>query len=90
MSIRMIAVFIVLFIFPCVQLSVFPAEEKKDITINPEMASQFAAMAMRCVEKEFPNKLDHVMNDEKEVLSPRTLHPAFYGCFDWHSSVHGH
>jgi hypothetical protein len=30
------------------------------------------------------------MNDESEVLNPQTLHPAFFGCFDWHSAVHGH
>jgi hypothetical protein len=53
-------------------------------------ASHFAGLALRCVQKEYPNKLDHVMNNAAEVLSPRTLHPAFYGCFDWHSSVHGH
>jgi hypothetical protein len=53
-------------------------------------ASGFAALAMKCNRKEYPNKLDHVMNDAGEVKGPRTLHPAFYGCFDWHSSVHGH
>jgi hypothetical protein len=53
-------------------------------------ASRFAALALRCVRTEYPNKLDHVMNDPGEVLSPAALHPAFYGCFDWHSSVHGH
>lgn len=60
------------------------------VKLDMETASRFAVMALNCIEKEYPNKLDHVMNDEKEVLSPRTLHPAFYGCFDWHSSVHGH
>jgi hypothetical protein len=53
-------------------------------------ASHFAGLALKCVAKEYPNKLDHTMNDESEVQSPRTLHPSFYGCFDWHSSVHGH
>jgi hypothetical protein len=67
----------------------FP-ETGQSLTLDKERATKFAAMAMRCVEKEFPNKLDHVMNDEKEVRNPKTLHPAFYGCFDWHSSVHGH
>ncbi len=55
-----------------------------------ETAFNFSKLALKCVHQEFPNKLSHVMNDEKEVLPPRTLHPAFYGCFDWHSSVHGH
>ena len=53
-------------------------------------ASHFASLALKCIHREFPNKLDHVMNDEKEVLSPQILHPAFYGCYDWHSAVHGH
>jgi hypothetical protein len=58
--------------------------------LNPAQASHLASLAMGCIGKEFPNKLDHVMNDAGEVKSPRVLHPAFYGCFDWHSSVHGH
>ena len=45
---------------------------------------------MRCVCREFPNKLDHVIGDEADLVRPKVLHPAFYGCFDWHSSVHGH
>lgn len=53
-------------------------------------ASRFARLALRCVGQEFPNKPDHVMNDAGDVRSPRALHPAFYGCLDWHSSVHGH
>ena len=90
MRIRLITVFIMILAFPYLLLNAFPAEKQQEITITKEMASQFAAMPLRCIEKEFPNKLDHVMNNEKEVLNPRTLHPVFYGCFDWHSSVHGH
>src|ERR1700738_1886908 len=53
-------------------------------------ASHFAGLALKCVRKEYPNKLDHVNNDPADVRSPRAMHGAFYGCFDWHSSVHGH
>ena len=53
-------------------------------------ASHFAGLALKCVAREYPNKLDHTMNDGSEVQSPQALHPAFYGCLDWHSSVHGH
>jgi Protein of unknown function (DUF2891) len=53
-------------------------------------ASHFARLALKCVSKEFPNKLDHTMNDAAEVRAPRAMHPAFYGCYDWHSTVHGH
>lgn len=58
--------------------------------ITEKQASHFAALALKCVNREFPNKPEHVMNNESEVKSPKALHPAFYGCFDWHSSVHGH
>lgn len=65
-----------------------------DTSRYPELdrstANEFAKLALKCVQKEYPNKLDHVMNNETEVQSPSALHPAFYGCFDWHSSVHGH
>ena len=53
-------------------------------------ASRFVALALRGIAQEFPNKMDHVMQDAAGVKRPRELHPAFYGCFDWHSSVHGH
>jgi hypothetical protein len=53
-------------------------------------ASRFARLALSCIHREYPNKLDHVLNGSSEVRSPRELHPAFYGCFDWHSAVHGH
>jgi hypothetical protein len=58
--------------------------------LSPAAASNFARIALRCVQKEYPNKPDHVISDSSQVQSPRTFHPAFYGCFDWHSSVHGH
>src|SRR5690606_14293540 len=53
-------------------------------------AGRFAALALACVEKEFPNIVHHVMASVEEVDRPSRLTPAFYGCFDWHSSVHGH
>ena len=42
------------------------------------------------MQREYPNKLDHVLNDADDVRSPRELHPIFYGSFDWHSNVHGY
>src|SRR5262252_3412645 len=59
-------------------------------SLTQTQASHFAALAMKCIQKEYPNKLDHVNNDAADVRSPRAMHPAFYGCFDWHSTVHGH
>lgn len=51
---------------------------------------QFAALALKCVHNEYPNKIGLVYNGDSEVAPPRLRTPAFYGCFDWHSSVHGH
>lgn len=62
----------------------------QDLVLDRAAASRFAALALKCARQEYPNKLDHVMNDAGEVKGPRALHPAFYGCFDWHSAVHGH
>jgi Protein of unknown function (DUF2891) len=53
-------------------------------------AERFANLALACVQKEYPNKLSHVLNSDADVAPPRNLTPAFYGCYDWHSSVHGH
>lgn len=55
-----------------------------------DQASSFARLALKGLDKEYPNKLDHVMSADADVQSPRSLHPAFYGNYDWHSSVHGH
>ncbi len=53
-------------------------------------AQRFASLALACVHKEYPNKISHSMNSDADVAPPRKLTPAFYGCYDWHSSVHGH
>ena len=53
-------------------------------------AQRFAALALACVQKEYPNKIAHVLNSPEDIKGPRALTPAFYGCYDWHSSVHGH
>lgn len=50
----------------------------------------FARLALDCVHREYPNKIAHVLDSDADALPPRKLTPAFYGCFDWHSSVHGH
>ncbi|MDF3029163.1 MAG: hypothetical protein K0S23_3470 [Fluviicola sp.] len=53
-------------------------------------AKRLLSLPMKCVQKEYPNKLGQVLNEESDLKSPAALHPSFYGCFDWHSSVHGH
>src|SRR5256885_1125448 len=56
---------------------------------DAQTAERFAKLALACVHKEFPNKISHVLNSDADVAPPRKLTPAFCGCYDWHSSVHG-
>jgi len=58
--------------------------------LNKTQAEKLAALPLKCLQQEYPNKLNQMLQDSSELLSPKELHPAFYGCFDWHSSVHGH
>jgi hypothetical protein len=59
-------------------------------SLDAETAGRLARLALDCVHREYPNKIAHVLNDDADALPPRRLTPAFYGCFDWHSAVHGH
>ena len=52
--------------------------------------SRFALLALECVHREYPNKIAHHLNSDADVKAPRELTPAFFGCYDWHSCVHGH
>src|SRR6202011_4873740 len=61
-----------------------------DPTFDAAAAERFAKLALACVHKEYPNKISHVLNSDADVAPPRKLTPAFCGCYDWHSSVHGH
>jgi hypothetical protein len=58
--------------------------------LDAAAATRFARLALDCVHKEYPNKIAHVMQSDADAKPPRELTPAFYGCYDWHSSVHGH
>src|SRR5258708_36451621 len=58
--------------------------------LDEAAAARFAHLALACLHKEYPNKIGHVLASEADVLPPHLLTPAFYGCFDWHSDVHGH
>lgn len=59
-------------------------------SFDARTAERFAGLALACVHKEYPNKVSHTMLSDADVGPPRKLTPAFYGCYDWHSSVHGH
>jgi len=60
------------------------------MTLTREQGSAFARLALKGVGKEYPNKPGHVLAGPADAKTPRALHPAFFGCFDWHSAVHGH
>lgn len=89
----------------CILLSIFlslstNAQQKKYYTLNNDStqfsltltgASEFAALPLKCILQQYPNKINHTaISDSDQVLTPMQQHPSFYGCFDWHSSVHGH
>ena len=58
--------------------------------LTQQESERLVELPLKCVEQEYPNKLMQVLNDSSDLHTPKELHPAFYGCFDWHSSVHGH
>jgi hypothetical protein len=53
-------------------------------------ANALAKLPLNCINTEYPNKLNQTLGSDEDIKTPETLHPAFYGCFDWHSAVHGH
>jgi hypothetical protein len=60
------------------------------LTLNLKQAERLVSLPLKCLQQEYPNNLSQTLGDSADLKSPQTLHPAFYGCFDWHSSVHGH
>jgi hypothetical protein len=71
---------------PLVSLANDPPAAQFDI----HAAERFARLALACVNREYPNHISHTLNSDADVEPPRKLTPAFCGCYDWHSSVHGH
>src|SRR5712691_7170904 len=59
-------------------------------SLDAAAAARFATLALDCAFREYPNKIAHVLSGEDDVRPPHVLTPAFYGCYDWHSAVHGH
>ncbi len=66
------------------------APETAPAAMGMDAAARFVALALACVHQEYPNKIAHTMNADSDVQPPRLLTPAFFGCYDWHSAVHGH
>jgi len=90
-TILSILILIPLFLMAQFENNPFLGKDKKgQLQLTEQGASHFAQLALSCIQKEYPNKLGQVLKDENSLKSPKDLHPTFYGCFDWHSSVHGH
>jgi hypothetical protein len=88
MKIKSLALFLVIFVaVPGVRGSEDP---DRPGGLEAGTATRLAGLALDCVHREYPNKIAHVLNGDEDVRPPRTLTPAFYGCYDWHSAVHGH
>ena len=67
-----------------------PAPQSLALPEPTSVQERFAKLALDCIHRPYPNKISHVMDGDGDVATPRELTPMFYGCFDWHSSVHGH
>src|SRR5437667_7729118 len=94
MNVRMKKLACALLLMPAAAIA---ADNPTSATANPSVggfdakaAERFAKLALACVHKEYPNKISHVLNSDADVAPPRKLTLAFYGRYDWHSSVHGH
>src|ERR1700733_2560115 len=59
-------------------------------SLDAAAAARFAALALKCLHQEYPNHISHTLNSAADARAPHELTPAFYGCLDWHSDVHGH
>ena len=68
----------------------FAADLASAQDFDAAVADRFAKLALECVHQEYPNKIAHVLSSDQDVAPPRELTPAFFGCYDWHSAVHGH
>src|SRR5690606_900046 len=66
------------------------AEDSRVVRLDEELARRIIALPTHCLEVEYPNKLGQVLGSDEDLKSPKQLRPIFYGCFDWHSSVHGY
>src|ERR1700691_2035725 len=79
----------------CLTLVVLPAAGAEPIataagSLDATPAARFSARALKCLHQEYPNQLSHTLNSAADARAPHELTPAFYGCLDWHSDVHGH
>jgi len=72
------------------QINLDKKGRQQDFHLSINQATRLAALPIKCIDNEYPNKLGQTLGSADDIKDPKTLHPAFYGCFDWHSAVHGH
>ncbi|WP_299116826.1 DUF2891 domain-containing protein [uncultured Winogradskyella sp.] len=72
------------------QVNTTDVKQAKIPKLNLEQANRLVELPLNCVGVEYPNKLGQTLGGDDDLKSPKVLHPSFYGCFDWHSAVHGH
>ncbi|TRZ42560.1 DUF2891 domain-containing protein [Robertkochia solimangrovi] len=66
------------------------SQESSPLKLTLSEANRLSKLPLECMQVEYPNRLGQTLHDSSQIGNPKLLHPAFYGCFDWHSSVHGH
>lgn len=82
--------FFSLFVLACKHVEQQDPTTQLKVFLSLNTANKLVELPLSCVAKEYPNKLGQVISSDKDLLSPEELHPIFYGCFDWHSAVHGY
>ena len=82
--------FLIICIFFGFGLNAYTQDENINLDLSLENAKKLVQVPIDCIHQEYPNKLGQVLQDSSHIDNPASLHPIFYGCFDWHSSVHGH
>jgi hypothetical protein len=74
----------------CVGTASADSDGPANAALDAAAAARFAALALKCLHQEYPNKIAHTLDSDADARPPRELFPAFHGCYDWHSAVHGH
>jgi hypothetical protein len=89
--------FLLVWFFSCLTVSAQEtafftiSKDSSRFTLTTRGASHLASLPLKCILQEYPNKTGHTsVSDSDHLMTPKQQHPAFYGCFDWHSTVHGH
>lgn len=67
-----------------------PVAAQEEDVLDSGAVTRFAGLALECIHREYPNKIAHVLNSAEDAKPPHELTPVFFGCYDWHSAVHGH